>query len=102
MTRHPLILIVEAVMYELLDQIRQLEIELAQALNRAKDSVALLEEAVQRLKDHRLELEAGEDQGVSKKNKQLRKITKKAVRKAFKQYWRLLFPPNFFTKEDRE
>jgi hypothetical protein len=38
-------------MYELLDQIRQLEIELAQALNRAKDSVALLEEAVQRLKD---------------------------------------------------
>jgi hypothetical protein len=25
-------------MYELLDQIRQLEIELAQALNRAKDS----------------------------------------------------------------
>ena len=44
-------------MYELLDQIRQLEIELAQALNRAKDSVALLEEAVQRLKDHRLELE---------------------------------------------
>jgi hypothetical protein len=60
MTRHPLILIVEAVMYELLDQIRQLEIELAQALNRAKDSVALLEEAVQRLKDHRLELEAGE------------------------------------------
>jgi hypothetical protein len=28
-------------MYELLDQIRQLEIELAQALNRAKDSVAL-------------------------------------------------------------
>jgi hypothetical protein len=61
-----------------------------------------IEEAVQRLKDHRLELEAGEDQGVSKKNKQLRKITKKAVRKAFKQYWRLLFPPNFFTKEDRE
>jgi hypothetical protein len=55
------ILIVEAYMYELLDQIRQLEIELAQALNRAKDSVALLEEAVQRLKDHRLELEAGED-----------------------------------------
>ena len=44
-------------MYQLLDQIRQLEIELAQALNRAKDSVALLEEAVQRLKDHRLELE---------------------------------------------
>jgi hypothetical protein len=37
---------------------------------------------------------------MSKKNKQLRKITKKAVRKAFKQYWRLLFPPNFFTKED--
>jgi hypothetical protein len=28
-------------MYQLLDQIRQLEIELAQALNRAKDSVAL-------------------------------------------------------------
>jgi hypothetical protein len=47
-------------MYELLDQIRQLEIELAQALNRAKDSVSLLEEAVQRLKEHRLELEAGE------------------------------------------
>jgi hypothetical protein len=31
------------------------------SINRAKDSVALLEEAVQRLKDHRLELEAGED-----------------------------------------
>jgi hypothetical protein len=37
-----------------------LEVELAQALNRAKDTVALVEEAVQRLKDHRLELEAGE------------------------------------------
>ena len=47
-------------MYELLDQIRQLEVELAQALNRAKDSVAMLEEAVQKLKDRRLELEAGE------------------------------------------
>jgi hypothetical protein len=52
-------------MYELLDQIRQLEIELAQALNRAKDSVALLEEAVQRLKDHRLELEAGRGSGMN-------------------------------------
>ena len=47
-------------MYELLDQIRQLEIELAQALNRAKDSVAMLEEAVQKLKDYRLDIE-GED-----------------------------------------
>jgi len=47
-------------MYELLDQIRQLEVELAQALNRAKDSVAMLEEAVQKLKDYRLDLE-GED-----------------------------------------
>lgn len=47
-------------MYELLDQIRQLEIELAQALNRAKDSVAILEEAVQKLKDYRLDIE-GED-----------------------------------------
>ena len=46
-------------MYELLDQIRQLEIELAQALNRAKDSVAMLE-AVQKLKDYRLDIE-GED-----------------------------------------
>jgi hypothetical protein len=46
-------------MYELLDQIRQLEIELAQALNRAKDSVALLEEAVQRLKDHRARSRGG-------------------------------------------
>ena len=49
-------------MYELLDEIRKLEIELAQALNRAKDSVALLEEAVQRLKDHRLELESEGDE----------------------------------------
>ena len=48
-------------MYELLDQIRQLEVELAQALNRAKDSVSMLEEAVQKLKDHRLELEQSED-----------------------------------------
>ena len=47
-------------MYELLDQIRQLEVELAQALNRAKDSVAMLEEAVQKLKDYRLDLE-GDD-----------------------------------------
>jgi len=47
-------------MYKLLDQIRQLEVELAQALNRAKDSVAMLEEAVQKLKDYRLDLE-GED-----------------------------------------
>jgi hypothetical protein len=39
---------------------------------------------------------------MSKKNKQLRKITKKAVRKAFKQYWRLLFPPNFFTNQQDE
>jgi hypothetical protein len=46
-------------MYELLDQIRQLEIELAQALNRAKDSVALLEEAVQRLKDHSIRARSG-------------------------------------------
>jgi hypothetical protein len=53
----------EAYMYELLDQIRQLEIELAQALNRAKDSVALLEEAVQRLKEHRIELEQGDIDG---------------------------------------
>ena len=50
-------------MYEVLDQIRQLEIELAQALNRAKDSVALLEEAVQRLKEHRIELEQGDIDG---------------------------------------
>jgi hypothetical protein len=51
----------EDAMYELLDQIRQLEIELAQALNRSRDSVALLEEAVQKLKDHRLELEQSEE-----------------------------------------
>jgi hypothetical protein len=37
-------------MYELLDQIRQLEIELAQALNRAKDSVALLKKLCRGLK----------------------------------------------------
>jgi hypothetical protein len=48
-------------MYELLDQIRQLEVELAKALHRAKDSVAMLEEAVQKLKDHRLELEQTEE-----------------------------------------
>ena len=49
-------------MYELLDEIRKLEIELAQALNRAKDSVAVLQEAVQRLKDHRLYLEQEGDE----------------------------------------
>ena len=48
-------------MYNVLDEIRQLEIELAKALHRAKDSVALLEEAVQKLKEHRLELEQSEE-----------------------------------------
>lgn len=48
--------------YELVDEIRRLEIELSQAINRAKDAIEILKLSVNQLKETRLELEQEESQ----------------------------------------
>ena len=47
--------------YVLVDEIRRLEIELSQAINKAKDAIEILRLSVNQLKETRLELEQ-EDQ----------------------------------------
>jgi FtsZ-binding cell division protein ZapB len=47
--------------YVLVDEIRRLEIELSQAINKAKDAIEILKLSVNHLKEARLELEQ-EDQ----------------------------------------
>ena len=47
--------------YQLVDEIRHLEIELSQAINRARDAIEILRLSVNQLKEARLELEQ-EDQ----------------------------------------
>ena len=48
--------------YELADEIRRLEIELSQAINRARDAIEILRLSVNQLKEARLELEQEESQ----------------------------------------